>query len=343
MSQMIERAWYRNAPWLKLFRPLSTLFTYLAERRRQHFLQRDDVYRAPVPVIVVGNISVGGTGKTPVVLALIELLRSAGYDPGVVSRGYGGKPREYPCRVGRDSAPSEVGDEPLLIHLRSGVELVIDPDRSAAIRYLLQLSPCDVVISDDGLQHYAMGRDIEIAVIDGVRGLANRRCLPEGPLREPPARLSEVDFVLQNGGQHLSHAAAEVFNLEVLHMSPLNSREYLSIPEWCQQYHVDLSQPLRVHAVCGIGNPQRFFDTLESLGLRVAAHPFPDHHVFSDKDFASLDDCPIIMTEKDAVKCSKMTIPNAWVLQVVAKLPESFQQSLLVRLSSLTEKGKVHG
>ena len=343
MSQMIERAWYQQASWLKLFRPLSALFTHLVIRRRKRFLERHDRYKAPVPVIVVGNISLGGTGKTPVVLALIDLLRSAGYIPGVVSRGYGGKPVQYPWPVHKRNTPSEVGDEPLLIHRRSNVDLVIDPDRSSAVSYLLQQSDCNVVISDDGLQHYAMQRDIEIAVIDGLRGLGNHRCLPEGPLREPPSRLSEVDFILQNSGDKPKYAGAQIFELDATQLSSLNQSEALSIAQWQQKYAVNSHEHIKVYAVSGIGNPQRFYQTLEQLGFSVIPHAFPDHYVFTETDFAKLIDYPVIMTEKDAVKCTEIAIPNAWVLQVVAKLPETFQQSLLARLSTLTKEGKVHG
>ena len=199
MKLLLEQAWYRQAAWLKLLRPLSASFTYLAKRRRESFRSSDKRWTASVPVIVVGNISVGGTGKTPIVLAIIELLKTQGYRPGVVSRGYGANPPRYPWLVEPEQSAKQAGDEPLLIAIRGQVPVVIDPDRPAAVRDLLAHFDCDVVISDDGLQHYALARDIEIAVIDGERGLGNRRCLPEGALREPPERLSEVDFILQNG------------------------------------------------------------------------------------------------------------------------------------------------
>ncbi|TVQ69259.1 MAG: tetraacyldisaccharide 4'-kinase [Oceanospirillales bacterium] len=338
MIQLIERGWYQQASWLKVLRPLSILFTRLSKRRRDKFQSSDLLYQPPVPVIVVGNISVGGTGKTPVVLALIELLRSYGYRPGVVSRGYGGKPPSYPWRVADHQSSIETGDEPLLIHTRGQVPVVIDPDRPAAVRHLLANSDCNLVISDDGLQHYALKRDIEIAVIDGVRGLGNQRCLPEGPLREPPERLSEVDFVLQNGGTEVQHPRSQIFTLASIQIMPLQGVQTYSAKDWLDGHSVK-----KVHAVCGIGNPERFFNTLKELGLEVIEHGFSDHHQYTKADFNGLQNYPIIMTEKDAVKCKNFDIPDSWVLQVAAMLPDTFKDSLLQRLAAIDTEGKENG
>lgn len=336
MKSLLEQAWYRQAAWLTLLRPLSAGFNYLAKRRRDNFRVSGKSWVAPVPVVVVGNISVGGTGKTPIVLALIELLQAQGYKPGVVSRGYGANPPRVPWLVEPEQSAIQAGDEPLLIAMRAQVPVVIDPDRPAAVRYLLAHSDCDVVISDDGLQHYALARDIEIAVIDGVRGLGNRRCLPEGALREPPERLAEVDFILQNGqGEVLQHPQALVFELAATAVLNLSTRESIPVDAWLAAKGAG-----PVAAVAGIGNPGRFFATLRSLGLQVVEHPFPDHHPFTEEDLRQSDGTLVIMTEKDAVKCRQFNCPGCWVLQVSAILPDSFQQSLLLQLAALQdEKG----
>lgn len=338
MIQLIERGWYQQASWLKVLRPLSILFTRLSKRRRAKFQCSDSLYQSPVPIIVVGNISVGGTGKTPVVLALIELLRSCGYRPGIVSRGYGAKPPSYPWRIAADQPSAETGDEPLLIHSRGQVPVVIDPDRPAAVRHLLANSDCDLIISDDGLQHYALKRDIEIAVIDGVRGLGNQRCLPEGPLREPPERLSEVDFVLQNGGAEIQYPGSQMFTLAPTQIMSLQGMQVYLASEWSESLTIK-----KVHAVCGIGNPKRFFKTLRELDLEVIEHSFSDHHQYTQADFDGLNDYPIMMTEKDAVKCKLLNIPNSWVLQVAAMLPDTFKDSLLQRLAAIDTKGIENG
>ncbi|WP_417580873.1 tetraacyldisaccharide 4'-kinase [Nitrincola sp.] len=340
MKSLLEQAWYQQAAWLKLLRPLSTGFTYLARRRRDAFRGPEKSWVAPVPVVVVGNISVGGTGKTPIVLALIELLRAQGYKPGVVSRGYGAKPPRFPWLVEPEQRATQAGDEPLLIAIRGQVPVVIDPDRPAAVRHLLSQFDCDVVISDDGLQHYALARDIEIAVIDGVRGLGNRRCLPEGALREPPERLSDVDFILQNGnGKALQHPHAQVFQLAATALLNLNSRESTPVDAWVAE-----RGSVPVAAIAGIGNPGRFFATLRGLGLQVEEHPFPDHHPFVAEDLSQPEATAVVMTEKDAVKCRQFDCPGCWVLQVSAILPDSFKQSLQQQLAVVQrEKGNLHG
>ncbi|KGK43167.1 hypothetical protein LH51_01655 [Nitrincola sp. A-D6] len=340
MKSILEHAWYRQAAWLKLLRPLSAAFTFLARRRRDDFRKNERSWVASVPVLVVGNINIGGTGKTPVVLALIELLKSQGYKPGVVSRGYGANPPCFPWLVEPQQSAHQAGDEPLLIATRGQVPVVIDPDRPAAVRHLLSHYDCDLVISDDGLQHYALARDIEIAVIDGVRGLGNGRCLPEGALREPPERLSEVDFILQNGeGAGLQHAHAQVFQLAATAFLNLHTQEMQPVDLWVSAHGL-----APVTAVAGIGNPGRFFATLEALGLQVVEHPFADHHPFVEEDLRQADGTLVIMTEKDAVKCRQFNCPGCWVLQVSAILPDSFKQSLLQRLAVVQdEKGNLYG
>jgi tetraacyldisaccharide 4'-kinase len=338
MKSVIERMWYgsaRGGPGaiamrllVSLLIPLSWLFQFIAARRRAHYqreLAAGSLWRPSVPVIVVGNISVGGTGKTPVVIAVIEQLRALGYHPGVVSRGYGGKPGELPLSVNSSTAAAQCGDEPLLIHARTGCPVVVDPDRSAAVRHLLANTDIDIVVSDDGLQHYRLYRDIELAIVDGQRGLGNGYCLPAGPLREPPARLAQVDAVLLNGGSALPQApAAQGFTLRPTQFVNVSSGETRTLDGFAQGQ--------LVHAVAGIGNPARFFETLSVLGLAVDGHAFPDHHHYSESDIDFDDDRLVVMTEKDAVKCRAFAVEHHWYLRVDAQLPESFLSWLRRRL-----------
>ncbi len=323
----IEQAWYRGAPWLGLLAPLEWLYRYIVSARKAAFLSgAKPRYRAPVPVIVVGNITVGGTGKTPLVAWLVEELRAAGLRPGVVSRGYGASAPSYPWMVYADTPPGIAGDEPVLLVQRTGCPLVVDPDRGRAVQHLLEESDCNVVISDDGLQHYALERDIEIVVIDGARGLGNRRCLPAGPLREPVERLRDVDLVVTNGpsAQTLPRAS-HVMTLQPDALQPV-----------CRGS--DATQPApdagQIHAVAGIGNPQRFFAVLRSMGFAVLEHPVADHHAFSREDISFGDGLPVVMTEKDAVKCREIATGRHWYLPVTASLEEGFAQAVTNLLAS---------
>jgi len=325
--RLLERSWYHHVPWSPLLRPFSWLFEQLVTRRRSHYLSDPArQWLAPVPVVVVGNISVGGTGKTPMVIALIALYRSQGFKPGVISRGYGGKAPHYPFHVTESASPAESGDEPLLIVRQTGVPLVVDPDRVAAAKWLLAQTDCDIIISDDGLQHYRLGRDIEIAVIDGKRGLGNRRCLPEGPLREPASRLQQVDMVVVNSGQQQQWPEAFMMDLMPTSLRHLCSGVSSSIEDWRAGL---TGQDVRVHAVAGIGNPARFFETLTTIGLQLIEHPFPDHHQYRLEDIEFKDALPVIMTEKDAVKFSNQPPDNCWSLQVEAVLSQAFDEQLM--------------
>ena len=316
----IERLWYSRNMVSQLLRPVAALFAKLAQRRRQRYLKavaEDTVWRPPVPVLVVGNISVGGTGKTPIVLALVEFLSGLGYKPGVVSRGYGGQPDSLPLLVTAQTPAQQCGDEPLLVHLRTGCPVVIDPDRPQAVRHLLAHTDCDVIISDDGLQHYALFRDVELAVVDGQRGLGIGLCLPAGPLRESPARLAQVDAVLVNGGGDLLAATAGyAFHLQPGCLVKLSTGERVAVDAF------DRRSP--IHAVAGIGNPPRFFDALRSLGFEVFTHEFGDHYSYSFQDIDFSDNSSVIMTEKDAVKCSAFADERHWYLSVDAVLPDEF-------------------
>jgi len=314
----LQKAWYSPSRWVWILWPFERLFCYLAKRRRNK--QQQQCWHAPIPVIVVGNIQVGGTGKSPLVVALIEYLRSRGYRPGIVSRGYGAQSKAYPLLVNPQMPPSQCGDEPIMLVKRTGAPLVIDPDRVAACQYLLEQTDCDLIISDDGLQHYRMGRDIEIAVVDASRGVGNGHCLPMGPLREPPSRLAEVDMVVLNGqGEfqlfgafHMQLQASEWVRLSDGKAFPLHERVFS-----------------KVHGIAGIGHPDRFFSTLTHLGLQVIEHSFPDHYAYTPADIAFGDSLPVIMTEKDAVKCRTFACDERYYyLKVEALLAHELTEQL---------------
>ncbi len=327
MASALERAWYRPGSWAWILLPLSWLFRFLAARRRRR-LQVAAKPAVDVPVVVVGNIAVGGTGKTPLLLSIIQYFRDNAAKPAVISRGYGGKAEHYPCPVSVSSTTREVGDEPMLF---AGLcPVVVDPERDRAARYIHQNTDCSVIFSDDGLQHYALRRDVEIAVIDGGRGFGNGYCLPAGPLREPPERLREVDMVVVNGRRKPGFKIDNpcVFEMEIapVRFRNLASNEQIAASDWTMEK--------TVHAVAGIGNPQRFANTLRQLGLNPTLHAHPDHHNFSGEEFRFEDDRPVIITAKDAVKCRDVTAENVWVLDIEARLPEAFFQ----RLQQLVEK-----
>lgn len=306
----LEAAWYTRTWWLWLLRPLELVFRTVAALRRQLYrrgLLR--TYRAPKPVVVIGNITVGGTGKTPVVIALVEALQARGFRPGVVSRGYGAEPGRFPRTVTHDSSAAQCGDEPLLIFRRTGAPCVVGPDRGAAVRDLLQQDAVDIVIGDDGLQHYALERDLEVALLDAARGVGNGFCLPAGPLREPVSRLDSVDFVLYRNGTD----PATAFSYQPRAWVNLASGEERGLDAFAGQ---------TVTALAGIGQPAQFFATLSALQIEARKHVFPDHHRFTAGDFAGLPAGPILMTEKDAVKCHALAGEETWFLRIDACLPQ---------------------
>ena len=321
---LINRLWYQSTPWLLPLWPLEKLFNHLALKRRQKYQQQAANVSLPAPVIIVGNISVGGVGKTPLVVWLVETLKQQGYKPGVVSRGYGAKAPQYPMSVDENSDPRHCGDEPLMIISRCQCPLVVDPDRLRAAQHLCQQFDVDVIISDDGLQHYRLPRDIEIAVIDGQRGVGNGHCLPVGPLRESPNRLQEVDFCIVNGEGWSSTGAVPM---------TLQSQGFCQLDGSA----VELA-PQQINAVAGIGNPPRFFTSLRDLGFQLIEHPFPDHHQFRASDLAFDNSYATVMTEKDAVKCRALAADNRYYLSVSAELPESFKQQLLRLLDQLKQR-----
>jgi len=325
-------AWYQGRWWLYLLYPLAWLFRTLAARRRRQ-QQRQNQQLAPlgVPVIVVGNITLGGTGKTPLLIAIAKYLQRQGYRPGIISRGYGGQAPYYPYTLSSNSRAAEVGDEPLLIFRETGCPVVVGPDRRADAEALLEAHACDIILSDDGLQHYRLPRSIEIAVVDGQRGLGNGLCLPAGPLREPPQRLTEVDLVVFNGDTTLVTPLPVDSQPHTMRLAPSCWRAVVD------QSEKPLLQPpceTEVWAVAGIGNPQRFFNTLAQLGLKPKTQVFPDHHQYQISDFAFVQDSPLLMTAKDAIKCQTFAQPNWWYLAVDAKLGERFWHQLSEKLQS---------
>lgn len=317
----IESHWERVTPVSALLYPLSLLFGAAVRVRRGLYDSGiANSSRLPVPVIVVGNITVGGTGKTPLVLWLVEFLRARGFKPGIVCRGYGGTSRS-PQRVAPESDPLVVGDEAVLLARRGRCEVWTGADRVAAgLALLAPPAACDVVISDDGLQHYALARDLEICVVDEARGFGNGWLLPAGPLREPPTRLAQVDAIVVNhdlrGEPHSTLAglpgAVVRVNMRV------EGREFRNLVNPEQRVGPEHFRGGTVHAIAGIGQPQRFFSLLRLFGLDIAARAFPDHHPFTAADLAFAGTETVLMTEKDAVKCRRFAKNTHWELAVDA-------------------------
>lgn len=309
---MIQSFWYRRHPLRWLLWPFSALYSLIALARRL-YLERLKQTKFSVPIIVVGNLSVGGVGKTPLVIALAKAIQAKGLRVGIVSRGYRAKGR-FPREVNVNDNAIEVGDEPLMIRRKSGVHVVIAPKRVEAVRYLLQHYQPQVIISDDGLQHYAMGRAIEIAVIDGNRGMGNGLTLPFGPLRESPSRLKRVDFVVVNSGDWPNAYSMTMVANEMTHlMSGQTVRPS------------DLKGSIA--AVAAIGNPSRFFNTLSELNFLFQPYSFPDHHFF-EPEHLEFKEKTIVMTEKDAVKCLPFATENMYYLPVTAELQQPFWDAL---------------
>jgi tetraacyldisaccharide 4'-kinase len=309
-ADTMVKAWYGRAWWLWLLRPVEFVFRLVAASRRVVYrLGVMSPAKGSVPLIVVGNITVGGTGKTPVVIALVEHLQGLGLRPGVVSRGYGASNEKFPYSLNADSNASHCGDEALLIYQRTGCPVVVAPDRPAAVRQLETEFKVDVVLSDDGLQHYAMHRDIEIAVVDSRRGVGNGFCLPAGPLREPCSRLADVDFILYRGScdpiNGVLYRCDNLVNLKTGEVRDFSAGGDL----------------LAVHAVAGIGQPSQFFATLRNAGFQAVEHCFSDHHDYTASDLESMSDRPVLMTEKDAVKCRPLASDNCWYLKITAEIP----------------------
>lgn len=339
LQSWLEQRWYGGVtPGLPL-RLLSRLFGWLVRRRRRAFLSRQRaIFRPAVPVLVVGNISVGGVGKTPLVIALCKALQQRGYRPGVVSRGYGRHSRGLQ-RIEACSDAQWVGDEPKLIFSATGCPVAVAERRAEAAQALQAEGRVDLLIADDGLQHYALDRDIEIAVIDGARGLGNGQLLPAGPLREPPQRLEECDFRVSNGHyagkpEIRMDATIELRPRRLRALGPQARGGVSDQPlEWLQGREV--------HAVAGIGNPQRFFASLRSLGAQSIEHPLPDHHRFAAADLNWPDDKPVVMTEKDAVKCEHLLRREAFALETDLQLDDEMVERLVQLIETRKPRASV--
>lgn len=321
---------YQGSRWLWPLKPLGALYQLgMARREKAYQLGKKATWKAPVPVIVVGNITLGGTGKSPLVAWLSNWLVSQGWSPGIVTRGYGGTSSHYPLFVTAATNVAESGDEPLMLAQQTGLPVVADPKRPRGVQALVAAG-CDIVLSDDGLQHLALARDIELVVVDGARGLGNGRCLPAGPLRESPSRLQRVDAVIVNGD---SQQALPVGSVTTMQLAP---RYWRRLDDGARFSLAPLPFTLPVHAVAGIGNPERFFRTLSDLGVSGDWHPLADHQHYSADALKFADIRPIIMTAKDAVKCFALAPSNSWVLDVEATLPPEFEHWLTARLSALS-------
>ncbi|WP_454785899.1 tetraacyldisaccharide 4'-kinase [Legionella sp. WA2024007413] len=333
MSIFLNRLWYGDEHPLRwILRPLSWGYSAVVSARR-FFLQRFSQIDCPVPLIVVGNITVGGVGKTPLVIELTKRIQRKGLRVGIVSRGYGAATKNFPYEVHINDSALKVGDEPLLLAQKTQCPVVIAPKRTEAVRYLLEKHQSQIIISDDGLQHYRMGRAIEIAVIDGTRGLGNGLCLPAGPLRESAARLEQVDFIVVNEGKwhedsktlsakkSSSRSFQKSSNTYSMVLKPGKIRK-LSTDE-----EIEPPQNEKWEAIAAIGNPQRFYSTLLQLGIEFDTCSYPDHYQFKSDDL-NYSKSLIIMTEKDAVKCRAFCSDNMHYLPVEAVLDDAFWDAL---------------
>ncbi len=325
MHQTLNGIWYGRRSLAAILAPVSWLFCAGVRLRRLAYETGvAKVRRVRMPVIVVGNITVGGTGKTPLVIWICSYLKSQGFRPGIVAHGYKGKAAKQPQQVRAESDTDSVGDEAIVLARRSACPVGVGQRRVEVVESLIQHTDCDVVVCDDGMQHLALGRDVEIAVVDGRRGFGNGRCLPAGPLREPPSSLKRVDLVVSYG-----RTRAGAYSMEYQALVPrrlLDDREDL----------VTGFVGERIHGVAGIADPARFFSQLRSLGLKVIEHPFPDHYRYRPADLDFGDELPVMMTEKDAVKCQRYARPNHWYLPVDAELPAQFGLRLLTLIRERT-------
>jgi len=323
-ASFVVDSWYKKSLWLYLLTPFSLLFKYLTKRRRRKYIQgKLESYKSDIPIIIVGNLTIGGTGKTPLVAYIAQELSKLGYKPGLVSRGYGGTFRET-LEVTRDTPVKQTGDEAQILS-KLNLPFYIDKNRVRAVKTLANNHDCDVIISDDGLQHYNMNRDIEIVVIDGKRRFGNNLTFPAGPLRESKSRLKSVDFVVNNSGPTKDNEY--LMNISPSKFIHLKSGKSYLIKDWPMHK--------QVHAVAGLGNPGRFFDLLARLGFEITRNSFPDHHNFDEEDLNFLDHLPIIMTEKDASKCRSFNNNKIWYLTIEADVSDKFIAEVDLKLKSL--------
>ena len=329
----LQETWYGRSSLYWLLLPLTAVFALVTTVRRWLYRRKIlTVHSAGIPVVVVGNINAGGTGKTPVTLWIAKALRHKGYSPGIVSRGYGGDVGPVPVEVTADSDPSVVGDEALVLAAQSGCTMIVHPDRVAAAREAVRLG-ADIIVSDDGLQHYRLGRDVELVVVDGERGFGNGSMLPAGPLRESLSRLGSVDAVLLNGRDAetdfpaLGQSGAVRFRLRATAVARLDDSDVRHIDDFAKQ---------AVHAVAGIGHPERFFSMLESRGIEVIRHPLPDHAAISADDVRFDDELEVLMTQKDAVKCKGFDSARLWYVPVEVEFDGRGGETLLELIETKT-------
>lgn len=333
MANWFQKQWESFTLWHIVLIPISWLFGAVVWLRKSLYqLGWLKSYRLPVPVIIVGNITVGGTGKTPFVIWLVAQLKLQGYSPGIICRGYGGSTRQVQ-EVFVQSKPSETGDEPVLIAKRTQCPVFVGADRVAAGQFLLKNHPqCNIILSDDGLQHYRLQRDVEIALINSNDAFGNRLLLPAGPLREKIARLQKVDAIVDSGVGELNKIKnTPIFNMQLL------GEVFYRIHDATQQPASFFAGKSLV-AIAGIGKPARFFRQLSALGLIFEQHAFPDHHTFTAQELAGFREKTLLMTEKDAVKCLAFDSENAWYLPVEAKITSQRNQSLIALILQKLKK-----
>jgi len=336
--RLIEKVWFQKHPakWclVPLLMPITLLFWFLSNLRKLlFFLGINKQMTVDCPVVVVGNIGVGGNGKTPIVIYLVEQLKIHGVKVGVISRGYGGKAPHYPYLLTENSTAFEAGDEPVLIYQRCDIPVVVGADRIAAANTLIAQG-CQIIISDDGLQHYRLARDYEICVIDGKRWFGNGLLLPSGPLRETPSRLNMVDSIIVNGESFNANAGL-IDNHRIMSLQADSVCNVLTGERQPLSYF--LATYRQVNAVAGIGDPQRFFDTLKGVGFELAQqHGFNDHHAYSAEVLNQFGiEYPLLMTEKDAVKCNQFAQAHWWYLPVDAKFTESNKNDFVADIMQL--------
>ena len=325
-SNFIEEAWYENKSWIKILIPISWIYRFLFKLFRKRDLSSS--WKPDFKTIVIGNLTVGGTGKTPLVIWLANELKKEGLHPGIVSRGYKSTAKDNPILINQSSNASEVGDEPLIIFNNTNCPVVVGTNRVEAAKYLIENKKCNVLISDDGLQHFKLGRDIEIAMIDGIRKFGNNLLLPAGPLREPIKKLDQVDFVINTNTFYSKEAESKENNF-LMTYKPLSwvnlvTQQSIDVSDW--------NKDKIVYGIAGIGNPNSFFSLLRSLDFQVIEKVFPDHHEFIDTDFFEMNDLPVVMTEKDAIKCKFLKNPNCWYLKIEPVINEDFKTDLFKKI-----------
>jgi len=323
LERLFMASWYGRLQWTRILWPFMWLVSYIVKDKRRQFLEKEK-NSSSVPVVVVGNITLGGTGKTPLVQTLVQYLKKKGYHPGIISRGYGSTVQVFPHSITANDGCIEVGDEPFMLFHSLNVPVVIDPKRKNALAHIVTLG-VDVVLSDDGMQHYELPRDIEVCVLDGNRLLGNGCLLPVGPLREPASRLEEVDFVMRSG----LIGGDDCFDFLPVSWVNVKTGESVELKK--------LEVAEEVLAIAGIGNPQKFSKTLTQLNINCPLKSFADHYAYEEADFLDIPG-QILMTQKDAVKIRPFARNNMWYLKIEADVSERFLDSFLKKLKYCSER-----